>query len=65
MVPRADPLALHTVVAFGSAAKLQVTAWFPVPVTVAVYCTVLGVVGVLTGTEAGEVGDEVTATEIC
>ena len=64
MVPRADPVAVQTVLAFGSAAKVQVTALLLVPVTVAVYCTVLAV-AVLTGTEAGDAGDEVTATKIC
>jgi hypothetical protein len=35
-----------------------------VPETAAVYCTVLGVVAVLTGTAAGDAGVEVTVTAI-
>lgn len=64
MVPRPLPLAVQTVVAFGSAAKLQVTA-VPAGVTFAVYSTVLGVVVELTGTDAGDAGDELTANDIC
>lgn len=61
MVPRPAPVAVQTVAAFGSAARLQVTAGLPILATTAVYCTVLGEV-VLTGTDAGEAGDEVTVT---
>src|SRR5437763_8936997 len=64
IVPRAEPEAVQTVVASGSAARVQVTAWLLVPVTVAVYCTVLGVL-VLTGTDAGEAGEDATAIAIC
>jgi hypothetical protein len=62
MVPRAAPVAVQTLVAFGSAARLQVTAGLPILATTAVYSTVLGVVVVLTGTDAGDAGDEVTVT---
>jgi predicted RecA/RadA family phage recombinase len=54
-------VAVQTVAAFGSAARLQVTAGLPILATTAVYCTVLGAV-VLTGTDAGDTGDEVTVT---
>lgn len=65
MEPRPAPEAVQTVEAVGSAASVQVTAVLLVPTTVAVYCTVLVAVVVLTGTEAGEAGDEVTVTLIC
>jgi hypothetical protein len=65
MVPKPTPLAVQTVLALESAAKLQLTAVLLVPVTVAVYCTVLGVVEVLTGTDAGDAGEDVTVTRIC
>ena len=62
MVPKPAPVAVQTAVALGSAATVHVTAVLLVPATVAVYCTVLGAVVVLTGTDAGEAGDEVTET---
>jgi uncharacterized membrane protein len=64
IVPRADPDAVHTVAELDAAARLQVTALLLVPVTVALNRTVVGVVVVLTGTEAGDVGVEVTVTVI-
>jgi hypothetical protein len=65
MVPRALPVAVQTELAFEAAARLHVTAVLLVPVTAAVYCTVLWVVAVLTGTEAGEATEELTVTRIC
>jgi hypothetical protein len=65
IVPRAAPVAVQTVLAVGSAASDQVTAVLLVPLTEAVYCTVLGTVAVLKGTDAGDAGDDVTVTRIC
>ena len=63
MVPSWLPVALQTpLLAVGSAATVHVTAWLLVPATVAVYCTVLGALAVLTGTEAGATGDDATVT---
>ena len=65
IVPSALPVAVHTAPPVDAAAKLHVTAVLLVPVTAAVYCTVLGVVFVLTGIVAGETTDPVTVTNIC
>jgi hypothetical protein len=65
MVQSPFPLAVQTVVAPEKSERLQVTAVLLVPCTVAVYCTVLGVDGVLTDTEAGEGGVDATPTRIC
>jgi hypothetical protein len=61
MVPSPVPVAVQTVLALGSAAMVHVTGLL-LPVTDAVYCTVLAAVGVVTGTDAGDTGDEVTFT---
>src|SRR3954469_6310405 len=54
IVPKAVSVTLPTGVVLLKDERLQVTSVLLVPVTLAVYCTVLGVLPVLTGIEAGD-----------